>query len=113
MIIEKIKKEKEKQNLTNEQLAQKANLPIGTVNKILSGETKEPGVYKIEAIRKALGIEEREELKLTKEELEILKNYNELTEEGKKFIKSNIEFAKQHYKEKEEFLKECDNTRRA
>ncbi len=45
---------KQAQKLTNEELARKAGIPVGTLNKILSGATKSPRHESVQAIAKAL-----------------------------------------------------------
>lgn len=54
MNVELLKRIKKLQKLTNEELSQKSGIPIGTLNKILSGATKSPRHDTIEAISKAL-----------------------------------------------------------
>ena len=46
-MIERIKHIKKESNLTNEDLSQKTNIPIGTLSKILSGNTKDPQISNI------------------------------------------------------------------
>ena len=54
MDIELLKKLKKLQKLTNEELSEKSGVPVGTVNKILSGATKSPRHDTIEALAEAL-----------------------------------------------------------
>lgn len=56
MGIEYIKEEKKRQGLTNEELSNKSGIPLGTLNKILSGHTPDPQFETVKAICKALGI---------------------------------------------------------
>lgn len=46
-MIERIKHIKKESSLTNEDLSQKTNIPIGTLSKILSGNTKDPQISNI------------------------------------------------------------------
>ena len=48
--------ERKKQNMSVQELADKANLPKGTVEKILFGIVKNPRVDTLEAIKGALGM---------------------------------------------------------
>ena len=54
-ILARLKAVKKAANLTNDELAAKANVPVGTVNKILSGDTKEPKLPAFMSIASALG----------------------------------------------------------
>lgn len=56
MTIEEIKKRKQELGLSNKQLAERSGIPLGTVQKILSGETKSPRFNTISALSKALSI---------------------------------------------------------
>lgn len=56
MGIEYIKEIKKRQGLTNEDLSKKSGIPLGTLNKILSGHTPDPQFETVKAICKALGI---------------------------------------------------------
>lgn len=55
-LIDKIKSELKKQNITQIELAQKAGIPIDTLKNFLRGKTKNPRIDTIQAIEKALGI---------------------------------------------------------
>ena len=54
MDIELLKNLKKIQKLTNEELSQKSGVPLGTLNKILSGATKSPQYSTVKAIADAL-----------------------------------------------------------
>lgn len=56
MEIELLKSLKKMQKLTNEELAQKSGVPLGTLNKILSGATKSPQHNTVKAIAEALKV---------------------------------------------------------
>lgn len=56
MGIEYIKEMKKKQGLTNEELSKKSGIPLGTLNKILSGHTPDPQFETVKAICRALDI---------------------------------------------------------
>lgn len=55
-MIARIKAKKKELNLTNKQLSEKADVPYGTLNKILGSETKEPSINNIIKIAVALGV---------------------------------------------------------
>lgn len=55
-MIERIKKIKKEKGLTNKQLSELADVPYGTLNKILGSETKEPSINAIIKISIALGV---------------------------------------------------------
>jgi transcriptional regulator with XRE-family HTH domain len=51
-LIDKLKKE---QGMTSEVLAQKSGVPLGTLNKILNGQTKNPSLETVFALARAPG----------------------------------------------------------
>lgn len=56
MGLEKIAIYKKKLNMTTEELSEKSKVPVGTLNKILSGATKDPKLETLKAIAKVLGL---------------------------------------------------------
>ncbi|MGO5138335.1 helix-turn-helix domain-containing protein [Clostridium butyricum] len=90
-IINIIKKEK---GMTSKQLSEKSKVPIGTLNKILNGQTKNPAYETIFALAKALDCSvdmfcDKKDTHidiptLSKEETTLLENYNKLNALGKK-----------------------------
>lgn len=56
MGLDKISEYKKKLNLTTEELSEKSGVPVGTLNKILSGATKDPKLETLKAIAKVLGL---------------------------------------------------------
>lgn len=56
MGLEKIAIYKKRMNLTTEELSEKSGVPVGTLNKILSGATKDPKLETVKAIAKVLGL---------------------------------------------------------
>ena len=56
MGLEKIIEYKKKLGLTTEELSQKSGVPMGTLNKILSGATKDPKLETLKAIARVLGL---------------------------------------------------------
>ncbi len=56
MGLDKIAIYKKKLNLTTEELSAKSGVPVGTLNKILSGATKDPKLETLKAIARVLGL---------------------------------------------------------
>ena len=56
MGLEKIAEYKKKLGLTTEELSIKSGVPVGTLNKILSGATKDPKLETLKAIARVLGL---------------------------------------------------------
>lgn len=56
MGIEYIKQRKKEMNMTTEELSKLSGVPIGTLNKILAGQTSDPKFETVRAICKALDI---------------------------------------------------------
>lgn len=56
MDVAKLNEERKKKNLSVAELAEKANLPKGTVEKVLFGIVKNPRIDTMQAIEEALGL---------------------------------------------------------
>ncbi len=56
MGLDKINEYKKKLGLTPEELSNMSGIPIGTLNKILSGATKDPKLETLKAIARVLGL---------------------------------------------------------
>ncbi len=56
MGLEKIAEYKKKLNLTTEELSERSGIPVGTLNKILSGATKDPKLETLKAVSRVLGL---------------------------------------------------------
>lgn len=56
MGLEKIAEYKKKMGMTTAELAKKSGVPLGTLNKILSGATKDPKLETLKAIARVLGL---------------------------------------------------------
>lgn len=54
-ILARLKAIKKSSNMTNEELSKASSVPLGTINKIFSGDTKEPKLPAFMAIASALG----------------------------------------------------------
>ena len=57
-IIEEIRRKKRLYGYTYEELAKRAGLPVSTVQKVLGGVTKSPGVQTVEALQRAFSEED-------------------------------------------------------
>lgn len=56
MGLEKINEYKKKMGLTTEELSKLSGVPVGTLNKILSGATKDPKLETLKSIARVLGL---------------------------------------------------------
>lgn len=56
MGLEKIAEYKKRLNLTTEELSERSGVPVGTLNKILSGATKDPKLETLKSIARVLGL---------------------------------------------------------
>lgn len=56
MGLEKINEYKKKLGMTTEELSNLSGVPVGTLNKILSGATKDPKLETLKAIARVLGL---------------------------------------------------------
>ena len=59
MTVEEMRNRKTALGLTNEMIAQASDLPLSTVQKVLSGTTRAPRKSTLEAIERVLYAEER------------------------------------------------------
>lgn len=55
MGLEKIAEYKKKLGLTTEELSKRSGVPIGTLNKILSGQTKDPKLETLKSLARVFG----------------------------------------------------------
>ncbi len=100
MKVSELNEERKRQDLSVAELAKRANLPKGTVEKVLFGIVQNPRIDTMQAIEKALGISdesgwtkedreggisERGKVTVTPDELELLDLYNSI---GYKFGKA-------------------------
>lgn len=90
MGLEKIAELKKRLGLTTEELSIKSEVPIGTLNKILSGQTKDPKLGTLKSIARVLGCPlnafddvENEALLYNEVEYLIAKNGSQMTETQK------------------------------
>ena len=56
MGLEKIAEYKKKLGITTEELSRRSGVPLGTLNKILSGATKDPKLETLKAMARVLGL---------------------------------------------------------
>ena len=68
MGLEKITEYKKKLGMTTEELSKQSGVPLGTLNKILSGATKDPKLETLKAIARVLGLslDDFDDLKINK-----------------------------------------------
>jgi len=84
-MIDRIKELKKRAGLTNQALAELAGVPIGTLNKLLGSETKEPKLPTIFKIAQALNVSATYLIEGEKEKPASLMA-DELTEDEKIFV---------------------------
>lgn len=95
MTTEQINEERKKQKMSVAELAEKANLPKGTVEKILFGIVKHPRIDTMEAIEKALGLnkpnaDDNAPL-LTDKEKALLEAFNNMLPETQDFVLRTVQ----------------------
>lgn len=94
-----MKEAKANAGLTNDELAQKSGVPVGTVNKIMAGGTKEPKLPAFIAIAHALGVSvdyliygpAAADGVVSSDDLLIIKKYRALDERGKAAVDATID----------------------
>lgn len=81
---------KKELKLTNKQIAELANLPLRTVEQIMCGTVKSPRLDTVEAIERALGLNEKSPNSINNtfsdEEQTIIKMYRSLPEKLKQLV---------------------------
>lgn len=102
--IDEIIAVKKKKKCTTKNLADMSGVPKGTLDKILSGQTKDPKIQTLVSICKVLNcsicdILNIEKTKFTKEETEFLKKYSELDKYGKNAVDAVINAENERIKE--------------
>ncbi len=110
-MINRIKTEKKSQGLTNVDLSNRTNIPLGTLNKILSGESKDPQVSAIIKIAQALKVsadyiafgQEPQKRKKDIEEIsdqdkDFFDDYLNLSVQGKEYMRQTMVMVKETYK---------------
>lgn len=98
--IKRIKELKNRQKMTNDELAEKSGIPNGTLSKILAGINESPKLSNFVAICEALncsldyvmyGIEENSNnYTLDEREMELVERYRSLDERGKNMVDSVV-----------------------
>lgn len=100
--ISYLKSVKKKKKITNEKLAYLSNTPLGTINKLFSGDTQNPKMSTVSAICRALDVsmdnldeniindEVSVRMTLKRDEADLVKNWQKLDFHGKKLISDVI-----------------------
>ncbi len=93
--LDYIKKRKKEQGFTNEALAEKSGISVGTLNKLLSGASQDPKLSTLLPLANALACTLDDMLGMAKETLPVLpielaKKYTELDEDGKEAVAYTI-----------------------
>ncbi len=92
MDLERWKKAKKEKKMTISQIAEKANLPKGTVQNIFCGYIPNPRIDTVKAIEHALGLDEPEVswYMLTEEENALILEYRKLVPKMREFILETV-----------------------
>lgn len=99
MTIEEIKKYMKENKITYEDLAERADLSISTIKKIFSGSAKYPRIDTMQAIEKALGLNQEPREKLKQIPVAMYDGLDGLTDEQVQDVLKYIEFIKSKDKE--------------
>ena len=103
MGLEKINQLRKAKELTSKQLSEQSGVPLGTLNKILSGTTKDPKLETLKAITKVLGCSlddfddskvlfgNKIEITLKPDEEDIIKKYRQLSSLKKEDIRDYVD----------------------
>lgn len=102
MGLEKINEYKKKLGITTDELSNLSGVPVGTLNKILSGATKDPKLETLKSIARVLGLTLNDFDDITYEDT-IAAHFNgdEFTEDELDDIRAYAEFVKNRRKKQE------------
>ena len=99
--LDRIKLLKNQQKLTNDQLAEKSGIPLGTLSKILAGMSDSPKLSNLVALCGALGCsveyivsgtpENTNNYTLNGEEIELIERYRRVDEWSRRLVQSVLE----------------------
>ena len=92
MDIKLIKEKLKQKHMTYDDLANKTNLSISTIKKILSGTAKYPRIDTVQAIEKALGLNTKIETETDFLTKDLLAWFNKLSTFQKKYIIETTKF---------------------
>lgn len=97
MGLDRIAEYKKKLGITTEELSDRSGIPVGTLNKILSGATKDPKLETLKAIARVLGLslndfDDRPDphSTLSPDEAGLLDDYQKLNALGKKKAREDL-----------------------
>lgn len=99
MTIDEIKKYMKENKITYDDLSEKAKIPIGTLKSIFSGRTPNPRIDTMQAIEKALGLNQEPREKLKQIPVAMYDGLDGLTDEQVQDVLKYIEFIKSKDKE--------------
>ena len=90
MDIQKIKSIMKSRKITYEELSAKSKIPLNTLKNIFRGKTLNPRIDTVQAIEKALGINENK-IELSEEKKNLLEKIDKMTKEEKQALVSFID----------------------
>ena len=104
MGLEKINEYKKKLGITTDELSRSSGVPVGTLNKILSGATKDPKLETLKAIARVLGLtlNDFDDVPHPSTLAAHLNGNDDLTEEEIDNICAYVEFVKNRRNKKQE-----------
>ncbi len=96
MEIAKLNEERKKQKISIAELAEKANIPKGTVEKVLFGIVKDPRSSTIQAIEQALGLNQQPEWTDEEKALGVGRHKTYLSEDDYEWLELKSEILRIH-----------------
>ncbi|MBC3797390.1 S24 family peptidase [Acetobacterium tundrae] len=107
MITEKIKTLKKQSKLTAHELSEKSGIPLPTIHKLLSGETKNPKYETLNAVVAALDYQlelapqqNREQARYSEAEIRMMTLYRQLSTDGQALLYENLAQLLQYEKDR-------------
>ena len=92
MTVQEIKKYMKQNKITYDELAERASLSVSTIKKIFSGISQYPRIDTMQAIERALGLDEPKEQEMSEEEKQLVSLIAELTDEEVKELSSFVDY---------------------
>lgn len=90
MNIQEIKEKMKSRGITQIKLSELSGIPLQTLRKIFAGITPTPRIDTVEAIEKALTLDNKNKIILTKNEIELITKYRSLKPATQNNIKDLI-----------------------
>lgn len=115
---EKLRALKASTNMSTREIAEQSGIPEPTLEKLFSGQTKNPGISTVQQLVHTLGYtlddidthppKPASDLSLTPEEQTLVTDYRRLAPPGKEYVQQSLALALRSYSEKNNAVSELE-----